>query len=47
MVDEFEFNALAMELHLLRAMNRMLDKENKRLKSQTRHPAGKERREGR
>lgn len=41
MVDEFEYQALLMEMHLLRAMNRMLDQQIARLKTELKHPAGK------
>jgi|APCry1669193128_1035447.scaffolds.fasta_scaffold378092_1 hypothetical protein len=42
MVDEFEYNALLMEMHLLRVMNRSLQSQMKMMRSRANHPTQKE-----
>lgn len=38
----FEYNALLMEMHLLRAMNRSLQSQIRMMKTQQAHPARKD-----
>jgi hypothetical protein len=41
MVDEFEYNALLLEMHLLREQNKMLERKLKVLVSKVNHPSYK------